>query len=260
MNTTMRNRARTVLGLVTAAAMLTLSACGGGDSDSADAGKDASSSASPSDGADASAGAEPDLEGIPDVVAEVNGEEVTKEEFTPIYEAAFQQAAMQAQMSGEAPDEEALKKQTVDDLVDTELLVQEADARGLSVSDEDIDAELSDLAQQNQMGSAEELLAAVEKQGVTEEQARSQVETQVLVEQLVADEDGSAEPTEKELRAIYAQAKQQQAQSGQTGQKIPPFAEVRDQIEEQARSQQVGEVAQALVDGLRKDADITVNL
>jgi peptidyl-prolyl cis-trans isomerase SurA len=244
MNTTMRTRARTVLGLVTAAAMLTLSACGGGDSDSADAGKDASSSASPSDGA----------------VAEVNGEEVTKEEFTPIYEAAFQQAAMQAQMSGEAPDEEALKKQTVDDLVDTELLVQEADARGLSVSDEDIDAELSDLAQQNQMGSAEELLAAVEKQGITEEQARSQVETQVLVEQLVADEDGSAEPTEKELRAIYAQAKQQQAQSGQTGQKIPPFAEVRDQIEEQARSQQVGEVAQALVDGLRKDADITVNL
>ena len=260
MNTTMRTRARTVLGLVTAAAMLTLSACGGGDSDSADAGKDASSSASPSDGADASAGAEPDLEGIPDVVAEVNGEEVTKEEFTPIYEAAFQQAAMQAQMSGEAPDEEALKKQTVDDLVDTELLVQEADARGLSVSDEDIDAELSDLARQNQMGSAEELLAAVEKQGVTEEQARSQVETQVLVEQLVADEDGSAEPTEKELRAIYAQAKQQQAQSGQTGQKIPPFAEVRDQIEEQARSQQVGEVAQALVEGLRKDADITVNL
>ena len=260
MNTTMRTRARTVLGLVTAAAMLTLSACGGSDSDSADAGKDASSSASPSAGADASAGAEPDLEGIPDVVAEVNGEEVTKEEFTPIYEAAFQQAAMQAQMSGEAPDEEALKKQTVDDLVDTELLVQEADARGLSVSDEDIDAELSDLAQQNQMGSAEELLAAVEKQGVTEEQARSQVETQVLVEQLVADEDGSAEPTEKELRAIYAQAKQQQAQSGQTGQKIPPFAEVREQIEEQARSQQVGEVAQALVDGLRKDADITVNL
>src|SRR5918994_1689378 len=140
MNTTMRTRARTVLGLVTAAA----------------------SSASPSDGADASAGAEPDLEGIPDVVAEVNGEEVTKEEFTPIYEAAFQQAAMQAQMSGEAP--------------------------------------------------AEELLAAVEKQGITEEQARSQVETQVLVEQLVADEDGSAEPTENELRAIYAQAKQQQAQ------------------------------------------------
>jgi peptidyl-prolyl cis-trans isomerase SurA len=253
-------RTRTALGLVAAGAMLTLSACGGGDSDSASADKEASASDSPSASADASQGAEPDLEGIPDVVAEVNGEEVTKDEFVPVYESQFQQAAMQAQMSGQAPDEEALKKQTVDNLVDTELLTQEAESRGIEVSDDDVDAELTDLAKQNQMGSAEELLEAVAKNGLTEEQARSQVETQVLVEQLVADEDGDAEPTDKELRALYAQAKQQQAQSGQKGQKIPPFAEVRSQLVEQAKAQQVGKVAQALVDDLRKDADITINL
>ena len=253
-------RTRTVLGLVAAGAMLTLSACGGGDSDSASAEKEASASDSPSASADASQGAEPDLEGIPDVVAEVNGEEVTKDEFVPVYESQFQQAAMQSQMSGEAPDEEALKKQTVDNLIDTELLVQEAGSRGIEVSDEDVDAELTDLAKQNQMGSAEELLEAVAKNGLTEEQARSQVETQVLVEQLVADEDGDAEPTDKELRALYAQAKQQQAQSGQKGQAIPPFAKVRSQLVEQAKAEQVGKVAQALVDDLRKDADITINL
>jgi peptidyl-prolyl cis-trans isomerase SurA len=253
-------RTRTVLGLVAAGAMLTLSACGGGDNESASADKEASASDSPSASADASQGAEPDLEGIPDVVAEVNGEEVTKEEFVPIYESQFQQAAMQAQMSGQAPDEEALKKQTVDDLVDTELLSQEAESRGIEVSDDDVDAELTDLAKQNQMASAEELLKAVEKNGLTEEQARAQVETQVLIEQLVADEDGSPAPTDKELRALYAQAKQQQAQSGQKGQKIPPFAQVRPQLEEQAKAQQVGKVAQALVKDLRKDADITINL
>ena len=38
-------------------------------------------------------------------------------------------------MSGQAPDEDALKKQTVDDLVDTELLAQEAESRGIEVSD-----------------------------------------------------------------------------------------------------------------------------
>lgn len=261
MTHTMRSkRTRTLLGLVAAGAVLTLSACGGGDSDSASADEEASASESPSASADASQGAEPDLEGIPDVVAEVNGEEVTKEEFVPVYESQLQQAEMQSQMSGQAPDEEALKKQTVDNLVDTELLTQEAESRGIEVSDEDVDAELTDLAEQNQMGSADELLEAVAKNGLTEEQARSQVETQVLVEQLVADEDGDAEPTDKELRALYAQAKQQQAQSGQKGQKIPPFAEVRSQLAEQARAEQVGKVAQALVDDLRKDADITINL
>ena len=257
---------RTTVGALAAAALLALTACSaGGDDDAQASDGSGASSASADPSADASAGAstdaaEPDLEGIPDVVAEVNGEEVTKDEFVPVYRASFQQAAAQAQMGGEAPDEEALQKQAVDDLVDTELLAQEADSRGISVSDEDVDAELQTLAEQNQMGSAEELLKAVEEQGLSEDQARAQVETQVMVEQLVDDEDGPIEPSEKELRTLYAQAKKQQAQSGQKGQSIPPFAQVRDQIAEQATAEQVGKVAQSLVEDLRKGADITINL
>jgi len=268
LTSSVRRRTRTTLGALSVAAVLTLSACGGGSgsgSGSGDASAESSSSASPSDGASdgAAAGTQPDLDAIPDVVAEVNGEEVTKDEFVPIYEAAFAQAASQAQMGGEAPDEEQLRKQTADDLVDTELLAQEAEARGLEVSDEDVDAELTDLAEQNGMKSADELLKAVEQQGVTAEQARDQVETQVLVEQLVADENGPIEPTDKELRALYEQAKQQQAQAGQSGQggqKIPPFAQVREQLVEQATNQEIGKVATALVEDLRADADITINL
>lgn len=256
------SRTRAALGALSVVAVLTLSACGGGSgSDSGDAAADSTSSASPSEGAsdDAAAGPQPDLDAIPDVVAEVNGEEVTKDEFVPIYEAAFAQAASQAQMGGEAPDEEQLRKQTADDLVDTELLAQEADARGLEVSDDDIDAELAALAEQNGM-SADELLEAVEQQGVTAEQARDQLETQVLVEQLVADENGPIEPTDKELRALYAQAKEQQAQAGQGAQQLPPFNQVREQLVEQATNQEIGKVATALVEDLRADADITINL
>jgi peptidyl-prolyl cis-trans isomerase SurA len=253
-------RTRTALGLVAATSLLVLSACGGSGDSSADSEKDSSPGESSSASADAGAGAEPDLDAIPDVVAEVNGEEVTKDEFVPIYEAAFAQAASQAQMGGEAPDEEQLRKQTADDLVDTELLAQEAEARGLEVSDDDVDAELTDLAEQNGMKSADELLEAVEQQGVTAEQARDQVETQVLVEQLVADENGPIEPTDKELRKLYAQAKQQQAQAGEQAQKIPPFAQVREQLAEQATNQEIGKVATALVEDLRADADITINL
>ena len=85
-----------------------------------------------------------------------------------------------------------------------------------------------------------------------------------MVEQLVADEAGPSEPTEEELRTIYAQAKkaaQQQAQAaGGQAQQVPPFAEVRDQLVEQAQTEQVGAVAMDLVEELRKDADITINL
>jgi peptidyl-prolyl cis-trans isomerase SurA len=252
-------RTRSALGLLAAASLLVLSACGS-SSDDASSEKDASSSETPSASADAETGSAdgPDLSGIPDVVAEVNGEEVTKDEFVPLFEAAFQQATAEAQTSGQAPDEEQIKQQTADDLVSTELLTQEAGSRGLEVSDEEIDAELEEIAQQSQLASADELLAAIAENGMSEDQARNQVEMQVLVEKLVEDEDGSTTPSEKELRAIYAQAKEQAA--GQQGQKIPPYAQVRDQIAEQARTEQVGKVAQTLLEDLRKDADITINL
>ena len=42
--------------------------------------------------------------------------------------------------------------------------------------------------------------------------------------------------------------------------KIPPFAQVRDQLADPASSQETGKVATALVEDLRKDADITINL
>lgn len=252
MTHTMRtHRTRTSLGALAVAALLTLSACGGGGSSEADA---PSSSSDPTTSAEAGAG----LEGVPEVVAEVNGEEVTRDEFAPIYQAQLEQATAQAQAGGEAPDEEALKKQTVDDLVDTELLAQEADSRGIEVTDDDIDAELTSLAEQNGMKSGAELLAAIAKQGMDEETARDQVETQVMVERLVADENGPFEPTDKELRALYAQAEQQAKASG-SGQ-VPPFDQVRDQLVQQAETQEIGTVAGALVKSLREDADITVNL
>ena len=252
MTHTMRtHRTRTSLGAALAvAALLTLSACGGDDSSDA---APATSSSSPSAASD-----DADLEGIPEVVAEVNGEEVTRDEFAPIYQAQLAQATAQAQSGGQAPDEEALKKQTVDDLVDTELLAQEADSRGIEVSDDDIDAELTTLAEQNGMKSGTELLDAIAKQGMDEDTARDQVETQVMVERLVADENGPFEPTDKELRALYARAVQQAKATG-SGQ-VPPFAQVKDQLVQQAETQEIGTVAGALVKSLRKDADITVNL
>lgn len=246
-------RPRPVLGLLLAAALLALSACGGGGSESSGSTEESSESSSAASGSD--------LSGIPEVVAEVNGEEVTREEFAAPYEAQLQQATMQAQMGGgEAPDEEALQQQTADSLVDAELLRQEAESRGIEVSEEDVDAKLTELAEQNQLDSAQALIDALEKQGTSEDAARSQVETQVLIEGLVDDEAGDIQPSEKELRALYQQVQQQQAQAGKQAQPLPPYAKLKPQLEQQAVTQEQNTVAQQLVEELRQDADITINL
>jgi peptidyl-prolyl cis-trans isomerase SurA len=254
------------LGPALAALLLALSACGSDDesgkdaaaseeSSSADSGSESESSQDEQD-----SGPQPNLDEIPDVVAEVNGTEIAKDQFVDAYTPQYQQMAMQSQASGEKVDEKGLQKQVVDNLVNTELLVQEADSRGIEASQEQTDETLTSLAQQNGMKSSDEFVAALEKQGMDPETIESQVQDQVVIEELLAEEAGDTEPTEQELRALYKTLKTQQAQAGGKGQKVPPFNKVKPQLEDQLKSQKESEVAGGLIDSLRKDADIEIHI
>ncbi|MPV36364.1 SurA N-terminal domain-containing protein [Georgenia subflava] len=261
---------KTLLGVGLALSLFGVAACGSADQE-ASRGATSSATEQQSPGAAGQApGAgeqpempEPDLAGIPEVVAEVNGEQIGKEDFVAAYEGQFQQMAMQAQMAGEDLDQDQLKKQTAENLVGTELLVQEADRRELTATQEQMDSTLDELAQQNGLGSAEEFLNALGEQGMPEDEVRAQLEMQVKLDQLVAEEAGDTAPTEDELRALYDQMVGQQEQlapEGGEGAETPPFEEMRPQLEQQLRSQKEGEAAQALVGELREGADVTIHV
>lgn len=202
----------------------------------------------------------PDLEGVPDVVATVNGIEVTKEEFTTSYEGAFTQMSMQSQVTGQEVDQEQLKTQTLDNLIGNKLLIQEADARGIEASEEAITATTDELVASNQFTSADELFAALEeKQGIPKEEAIEQIKQQVRIDALLAEEGADAAPTEEELKALYEEAKASGAAAAQGGE-IPQYEEVKSQLEQQAKQQKTSEVALALVEKLREEADVVSNL
>lgn len=238
-------------------------ACGGATDDETGGndGDGGSEEASEEGGEQENAAPAPDLEDIPDVVAEVNGEEILKDEFVSAYEAQFQQMVMLSQQSGEEVDQDQLKEQTAKSLVDNEILVQEADNRGLSAPEEEVDKTLTEIAQQQGLESEDEFLEAMDEQGMGEEEVMSQIEIQVKLDQLVAEEAGDTNPTEQELRELYDQTAEQQDQmGGGEGSELPPFEEVKPQLEEQVQSEKENEAAQALVDELREDADISINL
>jgi hypothetical protein len=251
-----------LLGLFLALLLVGASACGGADGDGGDAsgGADAKQEQQEEKQADPSA-PQADLEGIPEVVAEVNGEEIPKEEFVQAYEAQFQQAAMQSQTSGQEVDQDQLKEQVADSLVSTELLVQEADKRDISASDQDVDQTLKQLAAQNGLESVDAFVAALEEQGMDREEIDSQVRTQVVIERLIESEAGDVSASTAEVRAMYDELAAQQEQAGeQAGQELPPFAQVRPQLEEQVEQEKKSGVAQRLVGDLREDGDVVVNL
>lgn len=248
-----------------AVGLLTVAACGGSESADDTAGQtgngsDSAAATSEAPGAaDPAAMPEADVADVPDVVAEVNGVEISGEDFVAAYEGQFQQAAMQAQASGQEVDQDQLKTQTVDGLVANELLVQAADEREITSSAEEVDSTLEELATGNGLASTEELMTLLEEQGTTEDDVRSQVETQVKVDKLIEQEAPVEEPTDAELQELYdSLAGDQGGDPAQGG--LPPLEEVRPQLVEQLREQEQSAVITALVDDLRAEADVTVNL
>lgn len=244
------------------------SAAPGSDGAEESAGPDGADASEGPDGADGTAGPEqaaaPDLSDVPDVVAEVNGTEISKDEFSEAYTPTFEQASMQAQATGEPVDEAMLREQTVEGLISSELLTQASDEHGFEASQEDIDAELEELATSNGMQSTEEFLAALEEQGMSAEDVNTEVEQMIKVDQLIEQEADVKEPTEDEVRQRYDELVAQQgggdSESGSGAPEVPPFEEVQDQVAEQLASERENEAVQVLLEDLRADSEVTVHL
>lgn len=202
---------------------------------------------------------EPDLEGIPDVVAEINGEEITKDEFESMYTQQFQQAAMQSQLSGQEVDENQLKEQIAEGMVGQRLLTQEANNRIAEVSEEDINETVDLVVQQNGLETKEELLDQLKEQGMKEQEVMSLIETQVKIDQLLAEESGDLNPTEEEVKEAYEAIKAQQKEMG-SKEDIPAYDEIKANLKEQVIQQKQMEVTETLIEKLRKDADVTIYL
>ncbi len=198
---------------------------------------------------------EPDLSDVPDVVATVNGEEITKEEFEPIFTTNYEQYAPQAAASGDQSNEELqsnLKEQTAESLINQELLVQEAKAGDYEVKEEDVDEQVSSLKEQFE--SDEEYQQALEEQGYTEEELREEARTSLQIQALLDEELEDVEVTDKEVEEMYNQMTQGQ------GEDAGSLEDLRPQIEQQLKSQKQQQQQQEYTDQLREDAEIENNV
>lgn len=238
------------LALVLVVCLGAVTACGGDEEEPSSQESSSESSGSESDAPEG-------LDDVPDVVAEVNGEEIDKDAFVQAYEAQQQQAAAAAAQGGQAPDEEQLRQQVVDSLVTQELLAQEAAARVIEPTDEQVEQTLTAAAQQSGMKSADELIKALEGQGLSADEVDEQATRQTSFELLIADEAGPIKASAKDVQKLYDQVSQQS--QGQ-GSKVPPLKQVRPQLEDQVEAQQESQAADALISRLREDAEITINL
>lgn len=119
------------------------------------------------------------------VVAVVNGEVITQTELTKAGESIFRQLQQQ---TPPAKLDEALTKarhQLLTDLIENMLVGQKAKERGINVTEQDIDAAIDRISQDNGLTS-EQLYSELKKTGVSKEEYRHKLEGQIRRSRLVS--------------------------------------------------------------------------
>lgn len=198
---------------------------------------------------------EPDLTGVPDTVAEVNGSEISREKFERTYLSQFQQAAFDVQMAGETFDQEEFKRELVESMIDLELLIQEADRREFIATDQAVDEMVTLLAEDNSLESEDVLYEIYEEQGMSRDQLREELTQQIKLDQLISDQSEGLTISEDQIIELYEELLVIYEEIEQEGE-LPSMEELRGDLETQIRYQGENQLIMELIEQLRGESEI----
>lgn len=132
------------------------------------------------------------------VVFRVNGEPVRMAEVN----LAAQNLANQLQMQGQQVDQEQVSQAALRQVIDTELLAQEAERRGIEADREAVEQVMQRFREQH--GSAEALAAELESSGLDPEWLEEIVTESQVVQSLIDELRGTVAVSNEEVGQFYA--------------------------------------------------------
>ncbi|HTV60265.1 MAG TPA: peptidylprolyl isomerase [Verrucomicrobiae bacterium] len=148
---------------------------------------------------------------VEEIVARVNNDIVTISDLEKAQAALRQEISQDCQgCTQDKMDEEynTRSKDVLRDLIDQDLLVQQAKDEGVSV-ETDLIKHLDDVRKENNLASIDDLEKAVESQGLSWEDYKSQIRNNLLTQEVIRRDVGSRiDIAESDARAYYAAHKQ----------------------------------------------------
>ena len=190
-----------------------------------------------------------------EVVAIVNGQELTGTD----YNAALTSVQGQMQQAGQDPTSEEvleqIKAQALDTVVNQTLILQQAKEEDVTASENEVDERYATL--EEQYGGEEALSQALTAQGMDIETLKLDIKDSILFEKYQDKVVPADEVKEEEIQAYYDQVA---AQSEESGQELPPFEEVREEIAGILKEQQQQEKMIAHLEELKESAEIELKI
>lgn len=188
----------------------------------------------------------------PDVVATVNGEDITGDELAANVQQTAQTAKQQGLDPTKAEVRQQIETQALTSLINTKLLAQAAAKADITASDEEIDAQLTQLT--NQLGGEDKLQEQLDNAGITKEQLRTDISQQIVLNAYVEQNTdvSNIEVTDQEITDFYNSV----TESADASSSVPTLEDVKPQIKQQLLSQKQQAAVNELIQKLRADADI----
>lgn len=179
---------------------------------------------------------------VPDgAVAVVGDEEITKAEFDALMgraEKAFEQQKRDFPKAG-TPEYKTLQNQAVQYLVQQAKYRQAADELDIEISDKEVDKRLDEVTKQYFGGNEAEYEKNLEKQGLTEEQVRKEIENQLISEKIYEKVTEEVKVTDEDIDKYYNEHKKDY--------RVPETREVRHILV--AKKAKADELRRRLADG-----------
>ena len=149
-----------------------------------------------------------------DAIALVGDTEVPRAEFDALMGRAEQSYKAQDRPFPKTgtPEYQELRERAVAFLVQRYRFRAEADELGVEISDEDVSKELDTIKRESFGGDEKQFAAALEREGLTEQQARVEVRDRLLQERLYERVTENVEVSDKDVRAHYDENKDQFSQ------------------------------------------------
>lgn len=144
-----------------------------------------------------------------------------------------------------------IKQKIVQEMINEEIVVQEAGKAGLSVSDEEVSAAYDQI--KSQVGDESAFQTRLEELDLSAPELRTRLSRELLiqkyVEQFAVQQNIGA--TEEEIAKLY-----QDFTQGRTD--APELKDVRAQVEQEVKRQKLSQMVMALVESLKQRAEIEV--
>lgn len=182
-----------------------------------------------------------------EIVLTINETEITGEQYNSLY---VQHKIRLHQYRQDISDLEALKEQTLEMLIDQELLKQDAEKAGITVTPEELDEEFTSIKDEV---TTEQFIVFLEDNQMTEEDFKEQLHFSLLYDKYVAETIPEIEVSDAEVEEVYQELKGEDED-------FPELEEVAEFLKVELAMQKEYEYVEDKLAQLREEAEIETNL